>query len=435
MAHSPWLTWAERHPTASSTALVVFAIACAVLMALTEDLWNNDTVAIAPPEPGRWQWPRLQRRRRGGSKAAPSTQTIRLAIATMTRQPRYLEPWLAFHRVALGVEHFFLRVEDTPSLSSLLESHPWRAVVTVQFASGHARGDIIQQQERQMAHVRRSIDEARALGMTHLLHIDDDELMLCPMGKAALHAELRRVPGDTAAIHLQNVEMLAPTDVDNDPADGAGTTTGSEAEEHSRIPFAVGRSFVHSPRRFMSYTNGKSIGQLATPRLEPADVHTFVNAYSRTAPPYSIPAHLGVILHYESFDLAAWRAKHAEMAAHLSATGGVPTRALYGRFKQRSIASVQAWINADEGRRAEQGQHGHTEGRDEVAQAVKEAEAVWASARREPHGLPRLSAKEPPLILRQGVHRGITILPAAPFHPRMVQQARFSISPASADAV
>ena len=66
------------------------------------------------------------------------------------------------------------------------------------------------QVHRQRAHVNAAIAVARRDGLTHLLFLDDDELLYCPHGVGRLHAELAAAPADRPDVHLRNLEALMP---------------------------------------------------------------------------------------------------------------------------------------------------------------------------------------------------------------------------------
>ena len=109
--------------------------------------------------------------------AAPSSTSCSVAvgIVCMTKQPVDLIGWLEHHR-RLGIRRFFLRVEDTPSLAALLAQPPWSHLVESTFASEATCRDYIHQTARQNAHVASAIPRARKAGLTHILHVDDDEV-------------------------------------------------------------------------------------------------------------------------------------------------------------------------------------------------------------------------------------------------------------------
>ena len=139
--------------------------------------------------------------------------------------------------------------------------------------------------DRQSGHIASVIPRARAAGLTHLLHIDDDELVYCPSGPRALLAELASAPAGKPDVHLCNVEaLLDSTDCSS--------------------PFLEARAFRHFPTRYCSYTNGKSFGKLSDAGLQAHGPHHFrcaAGAGGALSPfTHAVPPHVGVVLHYES---------------------------------------------------------------------------------------------------------------------------------------
>lgn len=147
----------------------------------------------------------------GISVAVPRTAQqpmARIGIVCMTKRPTAFETWLKYHRDICNIEHFYLRVEDTPKLDNLLSSSPWASCVTVEYDTG-AR-DYFGQMDRQNRHINSVLPRARAAGLDFLLHIDDDELLYCPGGLNGLQAALSRAPHSAGNIHVHNLEALPP---------------------------------------------------------------------------------------------------------------------------------------------------------------------------------------------------------------------------------
>ena len=126
--------------------------------------------------------------------AAPASNSkISVGIVCMTKQPMDLIGWLEHHR-RLGVLKFYLRIEGTPSLATLLAEPPWSGLVESTFASNTCR-DYIHQTARQNAHVASAIPRARLAGLTHILHIDDDEVSEAPSARVSnSHCPSRSLP-------------------------------------------------------------------------------------------------------------------------------------------------------------------------------------------------------------------------------------------------
>jgi len=396
------VAWAQRWPVASSFVAVFIAIGMAIFLALTEDCWSPDRVMIVAPRRHGW-WPS---RRQESSLATVDVdmEVIRLGVATTTKDPPHLLAWLNHYRTHLQVERFYLRVEAAPGLRPLLHESPWDALVSASFISSSPdAGDVAKLGQRQLLHVRSAIVAARADGLSHLLHVDDDELVYCPGGLGTLHAELHSY-GGAASLRLRNAEMLMHSD-----------------EPHN--PFEEGRAFVNSPRRFAAYVNGKAIGRLSAPGLAPADVHHFTSsAGPRAAVQHRVPAHVAVVLHYESCSFSSWRQKHAQMAAHYRAAGRAPDLASIGRFKQQSMLLATALHDAEEARAAAVSAAAVT-GRSQAVAAAREtaelaeaeAHAFWARYKREPADLLARASNAgrlPSALQWWDGYCGITLLPS-----------------------
>ena len=195
----------------------------------------------------------------------------------MTKKPTSLQRWLRYHREALLVEKFYLRVEDTPDLEPLLTSEPWARLVDATFHSNTVR-DWSEQTSRQSEHVRDAIKKARRDGCTLLLHIDDDEMLFVPGGLQALRRELHRAT-DTGAfnMHALTLEALAPAS-----GDGAhGAETSGEGAASEECHFAACRAFRHARKAYGAYggnpvSAGKSFGNLAEPGLQFNSPHHYM---------------------------------------------------------------------------------------------------------------------------------------------------------------
>jgi len=336
----------------------------------------------------------------GGDAAAAlgASFGVSLAVVSMIKQPANFETWLRYHRDSLGVTRFYLRVEDTPSLEALLSSPRWAGLVEAEF---HSRGerDYFEQMDRQSGHIASVIPRARAAGLTHLLHIDDDELVYCAAGLPPLFRLLSAAGVERPNVHMQNVEALLPApDCDN--------------------PFAAVRSFRHFPTQYCSYTNGKSFGVLAAAGLRSHGPHHFRSAATcggGGAGSLDLPAGVAVVLHYESATYAKWRTKYLELARRHGDAPEVLSRVPFAFYRQ-SLSSARKLLHAEAEVRL------RTPAAAERMRAAEEgAVRLWSKWKVEPEGLPPPPPPgETPLVLPQGITRlspgGVTASPgrAAP---------------------
>ena len=326
--------------------------------------------------------------------AAATSGPFRLGVVCMTKRPLCFATWLEYH-LCLGVERFYVRVEDTPALASLLEQSRWQNAVRASFHTGTAR-DWAKQSSRQHEHVVQAIHWARADGLTHLLHIDDDELLCCLYGFEAMRASIECAPADVVNLHLRNLEALVPS------AECAN-------------PFAEARAFRHRPHEYGAYgrppSSGKSIGDLRRPMLQPNGPHFFgLRGESHKgelgdAPSYVLPAAAAVILHYESVSYQRWRDKFTEFARY---DGGGKAQ----QFSSFNRASILACTQMLQARAARESAAAHSL-LDHFSSddAEESARQVWTQWRCEPPGLPHPPAQGA-LVLRD---HGITLMqpPAA----------------------
>jgi hypothetical protein len=167
---------------------------------------------------------------------------LRVAIALLTRRPHCFEWWLRYH-LALGVDHIFVHVEDTPELLPVLLSDEFADRVTVTSdpcGTGHELDDnYYSLMARQRRHVRHSLRACRVRAIDFLIHIDDDELLHFKTPFAAL---VRALPRNTPNIVLANIEAR-PTRLD----------AQNMFEECTRFSSAL----------MLSYRNGKSAGRVS----------------------------------------------------------------------------------------------------------------------------------------------------------------------------
>ena len=202
-----------------------------------------------------------------------SFSCVKLGVACMTKNPNSFETWIDYHR-KIGICHFFIKVENTPGFTLLgndITLTKGNGVQTYRFW------------DRQNEHVNNSIKVAKQLGITHLLHIDDDELLYCPksidnfykvLSESTLHSCLR----------LKNYESVAP---------------------HSKVvnPFKECKYFNTNTANFTAYANGKSIACLKHEGVRAKGAHLFSGNIK------NINEKDAVVLHYESMVYSKWKEK------------------------------------------------------------------------------------------------------------------------------
>lgn len=210
---------------------------------------------------------------------------LRLAIACMTKKPLAFDFWLRHHFDVIGAHRVYIRAENSRNeLQALLRGEPR---IAVEYSDGGKQA-YFTQMDRQAAFVNGALQQARADGCTHLLHIDDDELLHCPFGVQAFHDELGGMDFD--CVKVRNIEAVY-------------------GESECTNPFSGTHLFVTKPSKFTAYINGKSIANLTrSTRVQSLGPHLFSGS-SQT-----ISSSLCVVLHFESSCLDRWRAKFRNYA-------------------------------------------------------------------------------------------------------------------------
>ena len=274
---------------------------------------------------------------------------LRIALACMSKgaRPSDLEHWLRHHRSHVGIELFFIRLEDpSAETRSLVLAAEWATCVHATFADDphnlHDCGSL--QNARQDMHVQETIRAARALGCTHLLHLDDDELLYLPSGRDRFMTTVSVLTAQkgVAELHVRNLEALAPRADCDDPL-------GESA-----------LAFLHRPAQYVGYgdmlgSTGKSMGVLSNnPGLVPLGPHHFGTCHPAglavgrsgllagrarrkellgTEPdaPRSrrlvssetalVPPPIAAVLHFHCASFSRWQAKYGDHVAALKMAG------------------------------------------------------------------------------------------------------------------
>lgn len=249
-------------------------------------------------------------------------------------------------------------------------------------------------------------------GLSHLMTIDDDELLFCPAGCAALHAALAAAPEPALVLH--NLEALAPA------ADQPVTDWRARG-----VASFFGRSvaFRHNTSSYAGYRHGKAVGALhrglkpagccrfsrrqvvptrapstarSTPTPSRLTSRRLWRRQGQTLPDVPLPGYVAVLLHYESPSFGAWRAKFGPMAAAhpVSDPPGIATLPSYYALSLQAARDLAAAAR-----------NGSVSDR---AAATGAARRLWAAWKRAPSGLPA-----PPRgrgAVRELLNLGMTLL-------------------------
>ena len=209
------------------------------------------------------------------------SSVYKLGVVSTMRRPIALNTWLTHHRKF--VTHFFLYATDGDEI-------PHAADITVVYRPDQPYA--YEFWERQEEHVNHCIEVARKRRITHLIHIDDDELVHLPNGIFALLCELQYAR-DAGCLVMKNWEarLHAPVDVSD--------------------LFAECHFFTQTKHH--AYANGKSIGNL-TANVKGSGAHRF-RSLSKAREVVLCNA---VVLHFEGI---VKRRYHAKMRRYRERAG------------------------------------------------------------------------------------------------------------------
>ena len=208
----------------------------------------------------------------------------RIGIVSMMKDPKNVEEWLHHHR-NMGVIQFYIRLEETPALESLLKSQP-DVVLTVGESSGVNEYEEIQVRQRNM--VDAALADAMKTGdISWLIHIDSDELLAGDLD------EIRNLPESVRTFWMENVEAVY---------DGVPGKTDScfKAETFREC----------NKSDCKSYANGKGGGRVA----EDVQSHGPHRFHSQTRETEGVKLQGVVVKHYESCDYDQYKKKYERLA-------------------------------------------------------------------------------------------------------------------------
>ena len=220
----------------------------------------------------------------------------RVGIVSMVRKPKSFDEWLNYHK-RLGVDKFYIRLEDTPELHDRLQGDP---AITLEIGSsedmahnGDKSYDSIYERQRDL--IRRAIKWGKREGITWLAHIDCDELIECRGNiKEAIENEIGEQKG-VYNIVLDNYE--AQYEKINE--------IGESCFKYKKL------LKCNNPNSgCVSYANGKSIGRISDELMENGP-HRF--GYSGMHG-IEITGRQMRLLHFESCDFNQYVQKYMHLA-------------------------------------------------------------------------------------------------------------------------
>lgn len=210
----------------------------------------------------------------------------RIAIANMMRKPIDLPLWLKHHRL-MGVQLFFIRLEDSPGWEDFLKIQP--DVVYELGESDPSGNNYLTQQHRQIDFVNRSLQLCKQKNIDWLFHIDGDELL------NGSFKFLETLPSHFKCLHFENAEALF-----------------DENEKHCFSAKTFLRCSLHAPCR--SYANGKGAGRV-TDNVSLVGCHHFAyNDEYEGEHVYNVPFDTLHVLHFDSCSIGTWIEKFYHMS-------------------------------------------------------------------------------------------------------------------------
>ena len=230
---------------------------------------------------------------------SPTKLKTRVALITVMYNPPDLPIWLRHHRM-MGVERFYLRLEDTPMYVEYLSNA--QDVSLEVGEKDHVGSNYFSLMDRQKRFVDQSIVAARQNGIDWVITIDSDELL-----KGSL-AFLEDLPLQKSCLHMTNAEAVY---------------SGDEESCFSSQRFR--ECSLQSKCR--SYINGKSGGR-AIDGVSQAGPHYFAYEGAINGPHlFEIPFDVLCVLHFDSCSFSSWSSKFMNLSAgskDVAKTGEIP---------------------------------------------------------------------------------------------------------------
>ena len=203
----------------------------------------------------------------------------------MVRKPFNFDTWIEYH-LSLGFDYIYLRVEETPELSSLLDRHKDKVIVEYDNFI-NKRDNYWTQMDRQKGFANRVIQDCIKRSVEWVAHIDSDELLWFSKPVEELLSSIDR---KFDFVTLINYEAVYPNDSLSNP-------------------FLQTNRFLRE--RMLAYANGKSIGRVSLD-LKYKGPHSFEGER------FDIDPKLSLVLHFESPTFDHWYKKFSEEKMDIS---------------------------------------------------------------------------------------------------------------------
>lgn len=213
------------------------------------------------------------------------TASKRLGIVCMTRKPHDFKFWLDYH-FDKGFDKIYLRVEETPELKDLINSHPRASDIKAEYHDSVDKTDNWWSiQDRQHDIVTKAIEWARDDGIDWLWHHDDDELI---HSERPISDILSEIPETFHNVFAHTIEAVYP-------------------EIQEKQCFGTTNKFIDCQKsdKCRSYYGGKSAARLSWPDAGCHGPHQMKGEKFETDEIQ--------ILHFESCSYQRWKNKYLAM--------------------------------------------------------------------------------------------------------------------------
>lgn len=210
-----------------------------------------------------------------------------VAIVSMMKDPKNMDVWLDRHR-KIGIQHFFIRLEDSPEAASHLQS---QSDVTVQIGLSTGINEYDNKQVRQDTWVNEAL---KLCAKSHpslgwMIHIDSDEIAVGDL------TQLQQLSDRVRTVWFQNVEARF-RDIPN--------------VEESCFEAARFVNCAEEPGECAAYGNGKSAGRIASD-VSAHGPHRFKSSRSGDT---EQKVDTILVEHYESCDFDMYKKKFKGLA-------------------------------------------------------------------------------------------------------------------------
>eukprot|EP00931_Biecheleriopsis_adriatica_P074239 TRINITY_DN48343_c0_g1_i1.p1 TRINITY_DN48343_c0_g1~~TRINITY_DN48343_c0_g1_i1.p1 ORF type:complete len:498 (+),score=103.80 TRINITY_DN48343_c0_g1_i1:91-1584(+) len=266
-----------------------------------------------------------------------TVQAAKVAIVMLSRHPPDLLTWLRYHLHHVGVQHVFIKAEESPTIEEAMSqlSSDDRSRVTLwkleaidslqaDLLTAHdsrPQDDYTTLQSRQMTTMARAKEESEKMGIDWLIHIDDDELLYAPQHRK-IGDLLANMPENFLQAYMPNVEAVYES------ADVKSCFMETKKVNLNRVAF-------------QSYANGKAAVRIGKGEVRPAGPHQWrdvnnaeLNSIHMDKEPFGAPV---MVVHFESCPFSRWQDKFWE----LGNTSPDQVRKIPFPFYRDSITTMQ----------------------------------------------------------------------------------------------